>query len=90
MENNPILTSHLIDLQWHPGSYFALNSPPAATFARTKSIICMGVGLACMGVEQRMRNMGSTLKAPQNTKIFTRNTESTVDGLGALQGICNQ
>ena len=30
------------DLQWHPASYtFAPNSPPAVTFARTKSIICM-------------------------------------------------
>ena len=37
-----ILTSHLIDLLWHPASYFVPNSPPAATSAR---MICMGVGL---------------------------------------------
>ena len=34
-----LLTSHLIDLQWHPATYFA---PPAATFAPSNSIICMG------------------------------------------------
>ena len=45
LQHGNIITSHLINLQWHPASYFALNSPPAATSACTKSIICMGVGL---------------------------------------------
>ena len=53
MENDPtknyLLTSPLIEIQWHPESYFAPNSPPAATSARTKSIICMGVGLHLQG-----------------------------------------
>ena len=40
-ENDPTTWKY----NYQPASYFAPNSPPAATSACTKSIICMGVGL---------------------------------------------
>ena len=70
---------------------FALNSPPAANVARTFSIICMGAGLACVIVHRGGAAYAQyrlcariTERLPIILKIFTRNTESTVDGLGAL------
>ena len=67
---------------------FAPNSPPAATFARTKSIICMGAGLASArgGAAHSQYRLCAriTERLPKILKIFTRNTEGTVDGLGAL------
>ena len=68
----------------------APNSPPAATFVRTKSIICMGAGLACVIVHkggaahaQYRLCARITERLPKILKIFTRKIEITVDGLGA-------
>ena len=74
-----------IDLQWHNSSCFAPNSPPAAIFACTKSIICMEVGLHLYrGGLQMCNNYGL---AERLLKIWMILTESTVDELEALHTV---
>ena len=67
-ENDPmhLLTSHLIDLQWHPASYLRSQFTSSSNFC---TIICMGAGLGTRITER-----------PPKMKIFTRNTENTVHG----------
>ena len=90
-DRSHLLTSHLSDLQWHP----ACKLPSLLVHLQQQLVhvqnqsSAWGRGWQCIGVGLRMRNIGCALefnteRLPKILKIFTRNTDSTVNGLRAL------
>ena len=86
VERSHLLTSHLIDLQWHPASYLRSQFTSSSNFCTHKINNLHGAGLACVIVHrggaahvQYRLCARITERPPKILKIFTRNTESTVE-----------